>query len=43
MLLVFLCDITPDDIAAYQRKRLQSGAEGRTINLIWRSVSYGRS
>lgn len=28
-----LCDITPGDIAAYQRKRLQSGVENRTINL----------
>jgi integrase len=28
-----ICDITPDDIAAYQRRRLQSGAQGRTANL----------
>ena len=28
-----LCDITPDDIAAYQRRRLQSGVENRTVNL----------
>jgi integrase len=28
-----ICDITPDDIAAYQRRRLQSGAQGRTVNL----------
>ena len=28
-----ICDITPDDIAAYQRRRLQSSAQGRTVNL----------
>ena len=28
-----ICDITPDDIATYQRKRLQTGAENRTVNL----------
>jgi integrase len=28
-----ICDITPDDIAVYQRRRLQSGAQGRTVNL----------
>jgi len=28
-----ICDIAPDDLAAYQRRRLQSGAQGRTVNL----------
>jgi integrase len=28
-----ICDITPDDIAAYQRKRLQAGVQNRTVNL----------
>jgi len=28
-----LCDITPQQIADYQRVRLQSGAQGRTVNI----------
>jgi integrase len=28
-----LCDITPKDITDYQRIRLQSGAQGRTVNI----------
>jgi integrase len=28
-----LCDITPQHIADYQRVRLQSGAQGRTVNI----------
>ena len=28
-----LCDITPEDIADYQRIRHQSGAQGRTVNI----------
>jgi len=28
-----LCDITAEDVARYQKKRQQSGAEGRTINM----------
>jgi integrase len=28
-----LCDITPQDITDYQRIRLQSGAQGRTVNI----------
>jgi len=28
-----ICDIAPDDLAAYQRRCLQSGAQGRTVNL----------
>jgi integrase len=28
-----LCDITPQDISDYQRVRLQSGAQGRTVNI----------
>jgi integrase len=28
-----LCDIEPQDIADYQRIRLQSGAQGRTVNI----------
>ena len=28
-----LCDITPQDIGDYQRIRLQSGAQGRTVNI----------
>lgn len=28
-----LCDITPGDIADYQRKRLQADVENRTVNL----------
>lgn len=28
-----LCDVTPQDIADYQRLRQQAGAEGRTVNI----------
>src|SRR5215472_2839161 len=28
-----LCDITAEDVALYQKKRQQDGAEGRTINM----------
>jgi integrase len=28
-----LCDIAPQDITSYQRIRLQSGAQGRTVNI----------
>jgi integrase len=28
-----LCDITPQDITDYQRIRLKSGAQGRTVNI----------
>ena len=28
-----ICDITPDYIATYQRKRLQSAVQNRTVNL----------
>lgn len=28
-----LCDITPDDIAAYQAKRQREAAQGRTVNI----------
>ncbi len=28
-----LCDITPNDVAIYQKTRLREGAQGRTVNI----------